>query len=108
MLQSAEPQPIESPTSGWLPRGEYMLLDPIELPEQSSGGIFLPTTAYRKTNRGFLIKRGPQCTEDIPAGAEIFFPQNVDFEIEVGQGDHKRKIYIVKESDIILWRDQQD
>jgi len=88
----------------WEPTGEYLMLSPILLPKETEGGIILPDMMYRKTCRGTVIKKGPQCSDDFICGeTECFFPQNVDFEICVDEA-RKLNVYIVRQSDVIMRR----
>lgn len=90
-------------TKGWKVEGEMLMLSPILTEEISKGGIYIPSTAYRKTQRGIVIQKGPTASQGIPLGAEVFFPQNTEWELVIDE-DTKQTIYLVKESDVLMWR----
>lgn len=79
------------------------MLRPIKRPEISTGGIILPSGGYRETNRGIVIDKGDQTSDLIPHGAEVFFPLNTEWRIEIDEDSHEELI-IVRENDILLWR----
>lgn len=87
----------------WEPSNDFLMLIPVELSPISPGGIHLPDSIYKKVFRGTLIKRGPNTTDRIPLGHEVFFPQNVEYDVNVSESEQKR-VYCIREQDVIMTR----
>lgn len=104
MNDKAEPVATLQTQTDWQPNSNYLMLEPILLPEVSEGGIILPGDVYRKTNRGLVMKQGPSVDPASPfrPGVEVFFPANTDYTIEV----EGASVYLVRETDIIMFRSQ--
>lgn len=89
--------------TNWEPTNDFIMLIPIELNPITPGGIHLPDSVYKKVFRGFVIKKGPNTTDRIQLGHEVFFPQNVEYDVNISESEEKR-VYLVREQDIIMSR----
>ena len=90
------------PTTTWEPRPNWLILEPVTLPEKTEGGIILPDSYTTKANSGVCIKAGSSIDKQIFMGKECFFPIHDEF--RVLDSDNDVVYYIVNSDNVMLVR----
>ena len=91
--------------ANFTPLGERVVVQPIELEQQTKGGIFLPDTAKEKPQEGRVVAVGPgRVTEDgtripmeLAAGDRVIYSKFAGTEYKDGDEEY----LILRESDIL-------
>jgi co-chaperonin GroES (HSP10) len=87
-------------TQGIETKGNFMLVEPIEMPQETLGGIFIPTSvkAPRRGIKGVIIKVGDQMDDArLIVGAKVLFNQYGG--TKVTHIDNK-EYYVLKSTDL--------
>jgi chaperonin GroES len=87
------------------PLEDRVVVEPVEAPAQTSGGILLPDTAKEKPQRGRVIAVGPgkllengnRAAVAVAKGDEVLYGRYAGTDIEVD----RKEIKILRESDIL-------
>ena len=87
------------------PLGERVIVQPIELEQQTKGGIFLPDTAKEKPQEGNVVAVGPGRVADdgsripmeLAAGDKVIYSKFAGTEYKDGDDEY----LILRESDIL-------
>ena len=87
------------------PLGERVIVQPIELEQQTKGGIFLPDTAKEKPQEGNVVAVGPGRVADdgsripmeLAAGGKVIYSKFAGTEYKDGDDEY----LILRESDIL-------
>jgi len=85
--------------------GERVIVQPIELEQQTKGGIFLPDTAKEKPQEGNVVAVGPGRVADdgsripmeLAAGDKVIYSKFAGTEYKDGDDEY----LILRESDIL-------
>ena len=89
----------------FVPLGERVIVQPIELEQQTKGGIFLPDTAKEKPQEGKVIAVGPGRVADdgsripmeLASGDRVIYSKFAGTEYKDGDDEY----LILRESDIL-------
>jgi len=79
------------------PVGERLLLSPVEMESQTSGGIYIPDTAKEKTQQGKVLAVGTLDKISVEVGATVLYDKYSGTEVRVGSDT----FLVVKEKDIL-------
>jgi chaperonin GroES len=87
------------------PLDDRVVVEPLESPEKTTGGILLPDTAKEKPQRGRVLAVGPGKLSDkgerlalsVQKGDEVIYGRYSGSDVEVGGRDVK----IMREGDIL-------
>ena len=89
----------------FVPLGERVIVQPIELEQQTKGGIFLPDTAKEKPQEGNVVAVGPGRVADdgtripmeLSSGDRVIYSKFAGTEYKDGDDEY----LILRESDIL-------
>tara|TARA_B100001013_G_C24349887_1_gene339908 strand:- start:87 stop:395 length:309 start_codon:yes stop_codon:yes gene_type:complete len=95
----------EATVVNFRPLGERVIVQPIELEQQTKGGIFLPDTAKEKPQEGNVVAVGPGRVADdgsripmeLAAGDKVIYSKFAGTEYKDGDDEY----LILRESDIL-------
>ena len=87
------------------PLDDRVVIEPLEAPEKTAGGILLPDTAKEKPQRGRVVAVGPGKLKDngeriglaVAKGDEVLFGRYSGSDVEIDGKDFK----IMRETDIL-------
>lgn len=85
----------------WEPLEGWLMLLPSRLPDKTEGGIYLPESYTKKSNRGVCVKVASDTWRHF-LGLELFFPLNVEYVVE--DAELNLEFYIIQAEHIILQR----
>ena len=88
------------------PRGDRVIVEPLEKDEMTSGGIILPETAKEKPQEGKILAVGPgrrdedgqRIPMDVKVGDRVLFAKYAGTEVKL---EEDKKVLVLKESDIL-------
>ncbi len=63
--------------------GDKVAIRPLEAPEESEGGVYIPDMAREKPTRGTVISTGPDSKSGVVAGDVVVYPKYAGAEITV-------------------------
>ena len=83
------------------PTQTYLLLEPKEIAEKSTGGIFLPQSALDTTtlNQGKIILAGPYAPDTFVPGQMVLFKQHTEYRMQIDGV----KYILVNADDVIMY-----
>ena len=86
------------------PLGDRIVITPIEEEEQTQAGIFLPSAARERTNRGTVVATGPgnwhngkRIPTDVNPGDTVVYSPFAGVELEV----HGESVLVITASDVL-------
>jgi chaperonin GroES len=87
------------------PLDDRVVVEPLDAPEKTTGGILLPDTAKEKPQRGLVLAVGPGKARDngerapvsVQKGDEVIFGRYSGSDVEV----EGKEVKIMRESDIL-------
>src|SRR4030042_4488340 len=88
------------------PRGDRVIIEPLEEEEVTASGIILPETAKEKPQKGTILAVGPGKRDDqgnlvpmeVKKGDLVLFAKYAGTEVKL---DSDRKVLVLRESDIL-------
>ena len=82
-------------------RTDRILVEQLDSPEISEGGIHLPNTSKVKQAWGIVIQTGPD-VEDIEKGDRIAFADFSGVNVELETDDGKKEYLMLSQDDVLL------
>ncbi len=64
------------------PLQDYVLIDPVEAEEVTSGGIIIPDTAKEKPAEGIVVAKAADATDDVAIGNRVIYQKFAGHEIK--------------------------